>query len=77
MRIEILGAGCAGCKAVEKHVHKAVESLGLDAEIVKVDDIEEIVKRGIMTPPAVIIDGKVVVTGCVVSTEKMKELLQR
>ncbi len=63
MKIEILGTGCPKCKITEKNVRKAVEELQIQVEIVKVDDLQEIINRGVMMTPAVFIDGKAEVVG--------------
>jgi small redox-active disulfide protein 2 len=75
MKIEILGAGCAKCKSLEASVRQAVKELGIRAEIVKVEDIMEIVNRGVMSTPALVVDGKVVSAGKVLDKEAVKTLL--
>ncbi|PKK85832.1 MAG: hypothetical protein CVT48_03765 [Thermoplasmata archaeon HGW-Thermoplasmata-1] len=63
MKIEIYGAGCAKCKATFKAAKKAVESLGMEVELVKVEEMEEILGKGIMMTPALAIDGEIKATG--------------
>ena len=63
MKIEILGSGCPKCKQLEANVKKAVEETKKKAEIVKVTDIDEIINRGVMATPAIIIDGKLKASG--------------
>jgi len=75
MKIEILGTGCPKCKATEKVVRKVVEELGRDVEVVKVEDLQEIVNRGVMMTPAVVVDGDVKIVGHVPSTDEIKKLL--
>ncbi len=75
MEIKVLGPGCMKCKRLEQSVRDAVEELGLDAKITKVEDIMEIMGYGIATTPAVIVDGKVLVKGRSASKEEMKKLL--
>lgn len=75
MKIEILGTGCAKCKKTEKLVKKVTSDLGLDVEIVKIEDLQEIIDRGVMMTPAVIIDGDVKITGHVPSTDELKKML--
>jgi small redox-active disulfide protein 2 len=75
MIIEVLGTGCAKCKALEKITREVVEQNGIDAGIRKVEDIMEIMKFNVMTTPALVVDGKVVVKGRVPSIEELKELL--
>jgi len=75
MIIEVLGTGCAKCKALEKAVREVVEQNGIDAGIRKVEDIVEIMKFNVMTTPALVVDGKVVVKGRVPSNEELKQIL--
>ena len=75
MRIEILGTGCPKCEKLAENAELAVKELGLDAEIVKVTDINEIIKRGVMMTPALAVDGEVKSVGKVLSTEDIKSLL--
>lgn len=75
MKIEILGTGCPSCKLLEKNVEKVVEELDKKVEIVKVTDIAEIMKYGVMSTPAIVIDGEVKSYGKVNSVEEIKELL--
>ena len=63
MKIEILGTGCSKCKKLAEEVEKTVKELSVDAEIVKVTKIEEMIKRGVMMTPALIIDGDVKAVG--------------
>ena len=76
MKIEILGTGCPKCKKTEKVVKKVVEELGKDAEVVKVEDLQEIVNRGVMMTPAVVIDGEVKIVGHIPSVDEIKKLLK-
>jgi small redox-active disulfide protein 2 len=75
--IEVLGTGCAKCKRLMKNVEKAVDELGIEAEIVKVDDITEIIERGIMLTPGLVVDGELKVSGRVADVREIKELLQK
>ena len=75
MMIEVLGTGCAKCKALEKVTREVVEQNGIDAGIRKVEDIMEIMKFNVMTTPALVVDGKVVVKGRVPSNQELKEIL--
>ncbi len=76
MKIEILGTGCPKCKTTEKIVRKAVEELGIQAEIVKVEDLQQIIEKGVMLTPAVFIDGEAKIVGHVPSPDEIKKLLQ-
>lgn len=59
MKIEVLGTGCAKCKKLYAEVEKAIESAGLPAQLEKVEKIEQIMAYGVMTTPAVVVDGDV------------------
>jgi small redox-active disulfide protein 2 len=72
MEIKVLGTGCPKCKTLDKNVHEAVAQLGLDAEISKVEDIVEIMKYNVMTTPALVVNGKVVMKGIVPSVLELK-----
>lgn len=74
-KIEILGTGCPKCKSLEQSARRAVEQLGIDAEIVKVEKLEEIVGRGVMVTPALAVDGVVRSSGRVLSPEDIQKLL--
>ncbi len=76
MKIEILGTGCHKCKATEKVVRKVVEELGKDVEVVKVEDLQDIVDRGVMMTPAVVVDGEVKIVGHVPTADEIKKLLK-
>ncbi len=77
MKIEILGTGCSKCKSTEKVVKKVVEELGTNAEVVKVEDLQEIMNRGVMMTPAVVIDGDVKIVGHVPSAEEIKKVIEK
>jgi small redox-active disulfide protein 2 len=77
MKIEIFGTGCPKCKTTEKNVRKAVEELGIQAEILKVEDLHQIIDRGVMMTPAVFIDGEAKIVGRVPSPDELKKLLQK
>ena len=75
MEIKILGTGCPKCKALEKVTRDVVAENGLEANVTKVEDIMDIMKFGVMTTPALVVDGKVVMKGHVPSKEEVKQLL--
>ena len=77
MEIRILGPGCAKCKTLEQLTRDVVNKNGIDATIIKIDDIMEIMKYNIITTPALVIDGRVVVKGRVPSAEEIKQLLTK
>jgi small redox-active disulfide protein 2 len=74
-KIEILGTGCAKCKRLFANAEQAVKDLKITAEIVKVEDLAEIVGRGIMIPPALFIDGKVQAEGRIPDVNEIKRML--
>ena len=75
MNIQVLGTGCPKCKSLEKATREVVAQNNIDATITKVEDIVEIMKFNVMTTPALVIDGKVVVKGRVPSSDELKQLL--
>jgi small redox-active disulfide protein 2 len=75
MKIEILGTGCAKCKSLYANTLAAVADLGISAEVEKVEDIQQIIRYGIMTTPALAVDGKVLLAGRAASSEEIKKLL--
>lgn len=75
MEIKILGTGCAKCKTLFQTVEQAVTELQLQASVTKVEDIVEIMAFGVMSTPALVIDGKVIFSGKVPSLIEMKSLL--
>ena len=75
MEIKVLGTGCARCKSLEKVTRMAVAELNLGATVVKVEDIQEIMKCAVMRTPALVINEKVVLSGQVPKVSELKELL--
>jgi len=75
MKIEVLGTGCAKCKALEKNVLKALAKVGKFAEVKKVEDITKIMEYGVMSTPGLVIDGKVVSTGKLLSPDEIAKLI--
>ena len=76
MKIEILGSGCQKCKSLYQAAQQVVEELGVEAELVKVEDFKEIMKYGVMNTPALVVDGKVKVSGKTPGKEEIKALLK-
>ncbi|MDX9981229.1 MAG: thioredoxin family protein [Lentisphaeria bacterium] len=76
MKIQILGTGCPKCKKLAENAEAAVKALGLEAEIVKVTDINEIMKFGVMMTPALAVDGDVKSVGKVLSPEQIQACLK-
>jgi small redox-active disulfide protein 2 len=75
MKIEVLGPGCKNCESLEKATKEALGHIGVDATVDKITDYGEIAERGVMSTPALAIDGKVVSTGRVLSVGEITELL--
>ncbi|MFH0904853.1 MAG: thioredoxin family protein [Methanobacteriota archaeon] len=73
MKIEILGTGCAKCKKLMEITKKTVAELGINAEIVKVDKIDEIMNYGIMMTPAIAIDEEIKAAGRIPSKDEIKK----
>jgi len=77
MKIEILGTGCSKCTMLETKVKVAVAKVGGFHEIVKVDDIVDIMNYGVMSTPGLVIDGVVKSTGKVLSVDEIIEFMQK
>jgi small redox-active disulfide protein 2 len=75
MKLQILGTGCAKCNALTTATEKAAQSLGLPYELEKVTDLKQIMAFGVMTTPALVVDGQVKVAGKVPSVEQIKMML--
>jgi small redox-active disulfide protein 2 len=75
MKIEILGTGCAKCIALEKVVKDAVAKSGKFAQIEKVDDLVKIMEYGVMSTPGLVVDGKVLSSGKLLSIDEVVALL--
>jgi small redox-active disulfide protein 2 len=75
MKIEVLGTGCAKCISLEKVVKEAVAKSGKFAQIQKVDDIVTIMEYGVMSTPGLVIDGKVVSSGKLLSVDEVLALM--
>jgi small redox-active disulfide protein 2 len=75
-KIQILGTGCPKCKALAANAEAAAKALGIEAEIEKVEKIQDIMKFGVMITPALVIDGQVKSTGKVLSESDIEALLK-
>ena len=76
MKIEILGKGCPNCVQLEKNVNLALKNAGLEAEVKKITDLNEIMDYGVAMTPGLVIDGKVVSVGKVLKPEQIEPLLK-
>jgi len=74
-KIQILGTGCPKCHKLAENAEAAAKELGMEYELVKVTNINEIMKFGVMITPALAVDGQVKVAGKVPSSEEIKKLL--
>ncbi len=75
--VKVLGSGCAKCNALEAATKAALEQLGMDTTIDHVADFSQIAAYGVMTTPALVVDGKVVSYGKVLKTDEVVKLLQK
>ncbi len=75
--VKILGSGCAKCNQLEEATKAALEQLGMDTTIEHITDFARIASYGVMTTPALVIDGKVVSYGKVLKTEEVVKILQK
>lgn len=71
MKIEVFGPGCAKCAKTYEKIKEVVEKHSLDAEVIKIEDINELVERGVLSTPAVFIDGTQKVAGRVPDEKKI------
>ena len=76
MKIEILGTGCSKCKTLEEVTKQAVAKIGGFHEIKRVEDIVEIMNYGVMSTPALVVDGMVKSSGKVLSVDEVIKLIQ-
>ena len=74
-KLQILGTGCPKCRKLAENTEAAAKELGLEYELVKVTDINEIIKLGVMMTPALVVDGKVKVSGKVPPPNEIMTLL--
>jgi small redox-active disulfide protein 2 len=74
-KIQILGTGCSKCKTLMVNTEESVKALGIEATIEKVEKIQDIMKFGVMTTPALVVDGVVKSAGKVLSPEDIKKFL--
>ena len=75
-RIQVLGPGCAKCEKLNQNAQQAVAQSGVEASVEKVTDINAIVGFGVMTTPALVVDGEVKLVGKVASPEEIARLLE-
>lgn len=74
MKIQVAGPGCPRCQETEKNVREACAQLNLGADISHVHDVKEFARLGVVFTPAVIVDGKIVISGKLPTVEELKKL---
>jgi small redox-active disulfide protein 2 len=74
-KLHILGTGCPKCKKLAENTEAAAKALGIEYDMIKVTDINEIMKFGVMMTPALAVDGQVKVVGKVPSPDEIKKML--
>jgi small redox-active disulfide protein 2 len=77
MKVKILGSGCARCNQLESETLKALQELGMDEEIDHVTDFAKIASYGVMSTPALVVDGKVLSAGRVLKEDEIVRLLKK
>ena len=77
MEIKVLGTGCSSCKALYETTKQAISELGSDATLIKEEDLLKIMEYNILGLPALVIDGKVVMSGRVPSVAELKEIIAK
>ncbi len=77
MVLKVIGAGCPDCGKMYTNTLEAVERLGIQATVEKVDNLVDIVRLGVMTAPSLLKDGELIVSGQVASVDKIMKLLQK
>jgi small redox-active disulfide protein 2 len=76
MKIQILGSGCKKCKQLEQNAQEAVQALGVEAEVVKITEMAEIMNMGVMMTPALAIDDDVKTVGKVLSKDQVIDVIK-
>ena len=74
--IKVLGTGCSKCKTTYDNVLEALKQLGIEAEVTKVEDIEEMMKYNVLTTPVLMIDEVAKIKGRIAQIDEIKELLK-
>jgi small redox-active disulfide protein 2 len=76
MTIKILGSGCKNCVTLKKRTEEAIKELNIEAEIIKVEDIKDIMAYGVMSTPALVLEDKVMSFGKVLKTKDIVKILK-
>lgn len=77
MVIKILGSGCRNCVKLKENTEEALKELGMEAELIKVEDFKDIMAYGVMSTPALVIDEKVVSFGKVLKPNEIAKILNK
>lgn len=75
LTIQVLGTGCKKCVSLQDNVETALKELGIEAEVQKIEDINKIIEFGVMTTPALAVDGEVKLVGRVATPQEIIEVL--
>jgi small redox-active disulfide protein 2 len=75
VHIEVLGPGCARCQTLYENTKAAVDELGIDARVEKIDDVTVMVMRGVMESPALMVNGKLVLAGHLATPHRLGEII--
>ncbi len=75
-KIQVLGGGCSKCIILAEEIQKAADEMGVEIQVEKITDYKQIMAFGIMTTPALVVDGKVMFSGKVLKAEALKEFLK-
>ncbi|WP_281225614.1 thioredoxin family protein [Flavobacterium aquiphilum] len=75
--IKILGPGCPKCKTTFQNAEKAVAQLGIEAKIIKIEDIEEMMRYNVLTTPVLMIDDLVKIKGRIAQIDEIKDFLKQ
>ena len=76
MIIKILGSGCKNCETLKENTEKTLKETGIEAEIIKVNDLKEVMAYGVMSTPALVIDEQVVSVGKVLKPKEIAKILE-
>ncbi|WP_066175204.1 thioredoxin family protein [Bacillus marinisedimentorum] len=77
MVIKVLGSGCKKCKQLEQNVKEALDQSGVEAEVVKVEDMQQIMSYGVMSTPALVVDEQLVSSGKVLKEKEIVKLISK
>lgn len=75
MEVKVLGGGCANCIKLGENAKEALKEMNIEADIIKVTEMAEILKHGVMSTPALVIDGKIVASGRVLNKKEIVKYL--